>query len=56
MYPRSGGMGENTPFANQSKEKEWDKGHDRMPASSYAVDSGSFQHSSIHFQINLIQF
>ena len=55
MYPRSGGMGENTPFAEQSKEKEQDKGHNSMPASSYAVDSGSFQHSSINFQINLIQ-
>ena len=28
MYPRSGGKGENTPFAKQSKEKEWYKGHD----------------------------
>ena len=27
MYPRSGGTGENTPFAEQSKEKEWDKCH-----------------------------
>ena len=51
-----GGTGENTPFTERSKEKERDKGHDRMPAFSYAVDSGSFQHSSIHFQINLIQF
>ena len=28
MYPRSGGTGESTPFAEQSKEKEQDKGHD----------------------------
>ena len=27
MYPRSGGTGKNTPFAEQSKEKERDKGH-----------------------------
>ena len=27
-YPRSGGTGENTPFAKQSKEKERDKVND----------------------------
>ena len=27
-YPRSGGTGENTPFAKRGKEKERDKGHD----------------------------
>ena len=26
-YPWTGGTGENTPFAKQSKEKEWDNGH-----------------------------
>ena len=30
MYPSLGGMGENTPFAEQSKEKEWDKVHDKL--------------------------
>ena len=28
MYPWSGGTGEHTPFAEQSKEKERDKGQD----------------------------
>ena len=28
MHPRSGGTGENTPFAKQSKEREQDKGQD----------------------------
>ena len=27
-YPRWGGMGENTPFAIQSRKKEQDNGHD----------------------------
>ena len=27
-YPQSGGTGENTPFAKQSRKKEQDKGHD----------------------------
>ena len=27
-YPRSGGMGKNTPFAKQSRKKEQDNGHD----------------------------
>ena len=26
-YPQQGGTGENTPFAEQSKENEWDDGH-----------------------------
>ena len=26
-YPQSGGTGENTPFAKQSRKKERDKGH-----------------------------
>ena len=27
-YPTTGEMGENTPFAKQSRKKEWDNGHD----------------------------
>ena len=26
-YPQAGGKGENTPFTKQSREKEWDNGH-----------------------------
>ena len=28
-YPRTGGMGENTPFAKQSRKKERDNGQDK---------------------------
>ena len=27
-YPQTGGMGGITPFAKQSRKKEWDNGHD----------------------------
>ena len=30
-YPRTGGTGENTPFAVQSRKKERDNGHDKDP-------------------------
>ena len=29
-YPQTGGTGGNTPFAIQSRKKEWDNGHDNM--------------------------
>ena len=34
-YPRTGGMGESTPFAKQSRKKEREDGHDRWPLFFY---------------------
>ena len=36
-YPRTGGTGENTPFAKQSRKKERDNGHDKVSRSNYYV-------------------
>ena len=61
MYPRSGGTGENTPFAEQSKEKEWDKGHDTLQLITQKVQNpfitlGSFKIKKDLFKMTVQTF
>ena len=45
-YPRTGGTGENTPFAIQSRKKEQDNGHDR-PTVAHIVSQELYTKHSV---------